>query len=403
MGIRARRTSRQMIWQAAMLLVLALSISHIQASQTTFASLEIERGLSSYSVHLPIIQTPAPPAVFSIALIDAGFLEVIDVASIGDGRLFIVEKDGWVKVRQSNGTISTFLDISNRVSHSGERGVLGLAFDLDYGSNGHFYVAYTGYDNLGNTRSLVSRFSVSADPNIAVASSELKLLDIKNENRVHNGGALRIHPLDGNLYTGIGDDQLSEKAQNDNDFRGKLIRVDKTGSQANTIVAKGFRNPWRVAIDAETGDFYVGDVGSSLAEEIDRIPYTSTGLNFGWPCMEGFQITKIDGACSGQDEADWIRPIHDYAHGFTQNTGCAITMGLALPDSSSSHPRILFGDYCLGDIRLLTYTNNIWSITNLGNLPNNDLETTVFAPDGSGNIIVGSRSGAIYKLTIPEG
>lgn len=390
------RNNRRTGWHVIFLVLLALIIFQNQthAEQTV-------RGGSDFLVYLPIIQSPAPTPVFSIELLDSGFLEVTDIASIGDGRLFIAEKDGWIKVRQSNGTVTTFLDISDRVSHSGERGVMGIAFDVDYLTNGYFYVAYTGLDGSGEGRSLVSRFSVSADANLALPGSELKLLDVRDQDRVHNGGALRIHPLNGGLYTTLGDDQRSDKSQSNSDFRGKLIRVDLSGGQSNTIVAKGFRNPWRMAIDSVTGDFYVGDVGNSRHEEIDHIPYQSTGLNFGWPCMEGYRIVKADGVCSGQNADDWIRPIHAYDHGFTTNTGCAITLGLAVRDSGDSHPRLLFGDYCLGDIRLLTYENNAWSMTNLGNLPNNDLETTVFAPDGSGNIIVGSRSGAIYKLTIP--
>src|SRR5690606_18768338 len=111
--------------------------------------------------------------VFSGVPLDAP----VDFENAGDGtgRVFIVEQSGSVRVILPSGESGTFLDLQDKVFHSGESGLLGIAFHPEYENNGHFYVYYVAD---GPRRSVISRFTVGADPDIADAGSELVILEI---------------------------------------------------------------------------------------------------------------------------------------------------------------------------------------------------------------------------------
>ena len=137
-----------------------------------------------------------------------GFSSPTAIANAGDDRLFVVERDGVIKVIDNNNT-SVFLDINNIVSSSAdplpgytsELGLLGLAFHPDYANNGYFFVNYT--DNSQNTQ--ISRFSVdAANPNLADVNSEVLIINIDQPYSNHNGGGVEFGP-DGYLYIGMGD------------------------------------------------------------------------------------------------------------------------------------------------------------------------------------------------------
>ena len=135
-----------------------------------------------------------------------GFTKPVDITAANDGadRLFIVEKDGFIKIIENGSVINTpFLDIDGRVnSVANERGLLGLVFHPDYENNGYFFVNYTN----SNGTSVVSRFEVSAtDPNIADDTSEEIIITINQNATNHNAGDLNFSPIDGYLYIAMGD------------------------------------------------------------------------------------------------------------------------------------------------------------------------------------------------------
>ena len=90
-----------------------------------------------------------------------GFNSPVDIANAGDSRLFIVERTGYIRILNTDGTSSLFLDIDAKVKSSGgEQGLLGLAFDPNYAANGYFYVNYTNNTGTGNT--VVARYTRNA-------------------------------------------------------------------------------------------------------------------------------------------------------------------------------------------------------------------------------------------------
>src|SRR5690606_11533129 len=117
----------------------------------------------------------------------------------GDPRLFVVEQGGTVRIIEDGQLLDEpFLDLTDRLVSGGERGLLSLAFHPDDGR--YFYVNFTGSD--GATR--VERYSITADPNVADATSGKLILTVPQPARNHNGGLLKFGP-DGMLYIGMGD------------------------------------------------------------------------------------------------------------------------------------------------------------------------------------------------------
>ncbi|MBA2276210.1 MAG: PQQ-dependent sugar dehydrogenase, partial [Chloroflexia bacterium] len=266
----------------------------------------------------------------------------LTAASDGDGRMFVAEKGGTVRIVQEGQLLDTpFLDISDRVGSEGsEQGLLSIAFPPDYAESGLLYVDYT--DDAGNT--VVSRFTVTDDPNIADPASEEVILRQDQPFPNHNGGLLVFGP-DGFLYIGLGDGgsqgDPDSNGQNLGTWLGKILRIDvdpnntpdgqpyavpddnpfvDDDSALPEIWAYGLRNPWRYSFDRETDDFYVADVGGNQIEEVSYRPADEVGGdNFGWDIREGT-------ACHEQDPCDLagaVDPVTEYTHDF----GCSVTGG----------------------------------------------------------------------------
>lgn len=232
----------------------------------------------------------------SLTQVAEGLARPVNISHAGDGsgRLFIIEQMGRIRILDGDLNAVSFLDIEARVQspESGggnEEGLLGLAFPPDYTTVGHFYVYYTMKDG----DNVLSRFYLSADPDVADPNSEEKILVISHPTYGnHNGGQLAFGP-DGMLYIGVGDgggggDPLGN-AQDKRSLKGKLLRIDVDPTAAPTgdaslsatsdyaipadnpfvgnsdylpeIWAMGLRNPWRFSFDRLTGDLYITDVG----------------------------------------------------------------------------------------------------------------------------------------------
>lgn len=273
----------------------------------------------------------------------SGFADPVDIAHAGDSRLFIVEREGYIKILDSLGNTlpDNFLDIHTMIeSGYQEQGLLGLAFHPDYATNGFFFVNYTDLD--GNT--VIARYKVSTfDPNIADPTTDTIIYTAIQPFVNHNGGCLKFGP-DGYLYFGLGDGgsggDPGNRAQNPENKLGKMHRIkvddvlpyeipdDNPYVDAldtlPEIWAIGYRNPWRFTFDKLTGDLWIGDVGQNLIEEVDFEPAGSPGgLNYGWRCYEANDVFN-DAGCG--DMGDYTFPILDYPHNYSTG-GYAVTGG----------------------------------------------------------------------------
>ncbi len=364
-------------------------------------------------------------------LVDNGFAYPVDIANAGDNRLFIVERAGVIKIIDATGnTLTTpFLDITNIVHDSpNERGLLGLVFHPDYPTTPYFYVNYTtvAIDGhaLGDT--VISRFTVSADPNVADPNSRLEIIHIAQPDWNHNGGDLNFG-ADGYLYIGMGDGgssgDPSNYAQTPSSLLGKMLRldvdgggnapdcdsdgnytvpasnpfVDGSGGNCDEIWHLGLRNPWRFSFDRQTHDMFIGDVGQGAWEEVNFQPASSTGgENWGWRCYEGSQPYNTSGC---QPSTFYDFPFFDYSH----SLGIAVTGGFVYrgADYPALQGYYLFADYGTGRA-WLSYPNGSGGLdTNtIGFLPNVGSPSS-FGEGCDGELYVAhysSSNGAIYRV-----
>jgi len=222
-------------------------------------------------------------------------------------RLFIVGKTGQIQILDpATGRVnpSAFLQIPpSEISSEGDGGLIGLAFDPDYATNGQFYVFVTNASGDHEIRRYTRAAADAADPD----SGDLILTIPHPTNTNHNGGWIGFGS-DGHLYIMSGDGggagDPPNNARNADLLLGKVLRIDVRGDDfaadpdkdyaipadnpfaasagADEIWALGLRNPWRASFDRETGDLYIGDVGQDRAEEVNfQAAGAPGGANYG--------------------------------------------------------------------------------------------------------------------------
>ncbi len=237
--------------------------------------------------------TVALPAGFTRAPFVSGFGSRVTAATLApDGRMFVAEQGGALRVVSAGALLPTPF-VSLAVLSEGERGLLGVALDPAFATNGFVYVYYT--TAAGGAHNRISRFTASG--NVA-AGPETILADLPPLTTAtnHNGGALAFGP-DGRLYVAVGDNTQPLAPQSVASPLGKILRFNADGSiptdnpfyttttgQARAIWALGLRNPYTFAFHPTTGRMFINDVGQSAWEEINL---GRAGANYGWPNTEG--------------------------------------------------------------------------------------------------------------------
>ncbi len=334
------------------------------------------------------------------------FRRPVHITHAGDARLFVVEQAGRIWVLDPDGSreAQPFLDIVESVgSQANEQGLLSMAFHPQYSQNGWFFVDYT--DKFGNT--VVARYTVSSDPNVADQSSAELILAVDQPYANHNGGQLQFGP-DGYLYVGMGDGGSGGDPQGNGQrldtLLGKILRIDVDTGQPYAIPpdnpdlgpgvlpeiwAYGLRNPWRFSFDRLTEDMYIGDVGQNAYEEIDFQPAGAGGLNYGWNIMEGLH-TFAGGRTEGL-----TMPVAEIpqAEGHCSVTGGHVYRGQALPQLSGVY---LFGDYCSGVVwGLVRDAAGEWQVTKMFDIPYN---ISSFGEDLAGELYLADLGGGVYRL-----
>jgi len=337
-----------------------------------------------------------------------GLTSPVEITNANDSRLFVVQQNGIIKIIQSNGTINAadFLNISSKVIFNGERGLLGLAFHPQYSTNGYFFVFYN--NTAGNI--IVARYSVSTgNPNVADPTSEKILLNIPKPFDNHNGGSIHFAP-DGNLWVVTGDGgsggDPNNNGQNKNSLLGKMLRIDVNSAAAYNIPAGnpfvgvdgadeiwsyGLRNAWKFSFDLTTGNVMIADVGQGAIEEINKMPITTAGLNYGWRCYEGNSAYNTSG-CAAPATMTFPMAVYDHSGGKCSITGGYVYRGTQYP---SLQGKYFFADYCSEQIGILDINNAItWSTAFTGN------NFATFGEDNLKELYVAAvNNGKIYKVT----
>lgn len=340
------------------------------------------------------------------------------VTNAGDGsdRVFIVTQQGvihWIPNDQNVEETNTFLDIESKVKYhdrQNEEGLLGMAFHPNYKENGFFYLYYTSTEEP--LLSVISRFSVSKDdPNRADPASELELMRIKQPYWNHNGGTLEFGP-DGFLYIALGDggafNDPHMHGQNPQTLLGSILRIDVNNNDKDLnyaipegnpfhgaprygrgeIYAFGFRNPWRISFDRETGLLWAADVGQDTWEEINIV---KQGGNYGWDLREGQHEFGPNGFDAGPP---FIEPIFEYHHDVGKSiTGGCVYRGKRLPKLNGYY---LYGDYVSNKFWALKYDAATGKVIENRPIESSNVPVMTFGEDESGEVYCTDSFGQIH-------
>ncbi|MHC5012133.1 MAG: PQQ-dependent sugar dehydrogenase [Planctomycetota bacterium] len=335
----------------------------------------------------------------------------------GTDRIFVVEQDGRIFVFPNvdsvpAASVRTFLDLraaaGGPVSRAhNEEGLLGLAFSPDYATSGAFYVHYSA---ASPRRSVIARYAVSADPDVADPNSETLILQVAQPFGNHNAGMLAFGS-DGMFYVALGDggsgNDPQQHGQNTNTLLGSILRIDPRGGEPyaipgdnplvgapglDEIWAWGLRNPWRFSFDRQTGDLWAGDVGQITREEIDIV---RKGDNLGWRIYEGDHSHLNP---DGLPPEDFTGPVVDYGRSLGSSvTGGYVYRGQELPSYRGAY---VYGDYGSG---------RVWALVHDGRtVVSNQQVATVgsvasFGEDRDGELYAVSLGGSIWRFEEASG
>lgn len=349
-----------------------------------------------------------PPVVLGLEEVASGLSDPLYLtAPAGDSRLFVVEQRGRIRVIKNGQLLPTpFLDITSREATGSEQGLLSVAFHPSYASNGFFYINFKDFDRV--TR--IERYSVSSSPDVADEGSSKLILSFSQPFPNHNGG-LNLFGPDGMLYIGTGDGGSAGdpdgNGQNLGSLLGKILRIDvdhgdpyaipadnpfvgRAGARAE-IWAYGLRNPWRFSFDKRGGVLYVADVGQDRFEEVNVVPSTAGGINYGWNTMEGSSCYAA-ASCS---QTGLQPPVLVYDH----SSGCSVTGGYAYRGSITNGliGHYFYSDYCAGFLKSFLYQKGVatdqrtYAVGSIG-------FTTSFGEDSSGELYMTSSNGRVYRI-----
>lgn len=387
---------------------------------------------------------PAPMPVQGVTplTVPPGFVDEVAVSGLflpkamaftPDGRMLILERgsassndENFASVRVfKNGSLLAQRALTLNICGGGERGLLGIAIDPNFATNGYLYLYYSRQGASGspcgqNTwpgatgpRNRVSRFTMSGDT-ISPASEVVLIDNIATNVGVHNAGDMHFG-ADGYLYISVGDSGITPSpASNTQNLMGKILRIlplagggySTSGNPFNNtagavlcgnltnngsgackeIFAYGFRNPFRFAIKPGTSTPYVADVGGGGTSGWEEVNEVLAGGNYGYPTCEG--------TCG---VAGLSNPIYAYPHP-NPDTGAAIIGGAFY--TGSSYPAqyqggYFFTDYVQGWMKYIAYNagNNSWTVNN-------------FATSSESQTIIGTRSapnGDLYYVAADSG
>ncbi len=351
-----------------------------------------------------ITGTPAPPPPYRLvqAFANLAFDRAVDIVSGPTGdRIFLALQGGKIfsfPNRSDTSDLDAFCDlraIPNFFS------TYGMTFHPRFAQRRFIYVMYV-VGKGGQNGSRVSRFGVTeANPPRCDLQSETIFITWRAGG--HNGGGL-AWANDGTLFISSGDGAAPfppdsmDVGQSLGDLLSSVLRIDVDHPSADRpysvpadnpfvatpgarpeVWAYGFRNPWRISVDASTGDLWTGDVGWETWEMVHRI---ERGGNYGWSVMEG-PLRARQNAKPGPTPI--LPPIAVHAHPDSRSiTGGHVYRGNALPELRGAY---VYGDYATGRMWGLRYDAKVAKVTWRQDLADTRRALVSFGRDPGGELL----------------
>lgn len=372
----------------------------------------------------PCEATPVPPLRTEPLVPGRTFdmpLGLVQAPDDGD-TFYVIEQAGRILVVRDGAVLDEpFLDIRDRVTLIGERGLLGLAFHPRYSENGRFFLYYSDGDPPHDdpAYNVLAEYRRDATTPYRAAREEIvRIVEVTPERGNHAGGHFAFGP-DGFLWGGMGDGASwgdLPAAQNPASPMGTILRIDVDSPargwappdnplpEAHPLVfAYGLRNPWRWSFDRVTQDLYVADVGQWLYEEINIVAAGSSGgQNFGWPAYEADSVHE---AMYLPLVADHTGPAYTIGRNGSdpyQSAPCSVTGGYVYRgrDIPGLHGYYLYADYCDLDVVAFRWCGGeIVGHQRLADLRAASAGVAAFAEDSRGELyLINHVSGTIAKI-----
>lgn len=323
-----------------------------------------------------------PSGFTATTLISSGLTRPIRLCLHTDGRLFIAEQGGNVRIwKEGIGLLPTPY-YTFPTSVSGESGLLGLALNPDPTSEYTVFAFYSGAPG-GSSRVVSIRAANPAD-DVAIPNSETLLISPSPNTGNHNGGGLQFG-VDGKLYISVGERGTASNAQSLTNLRGKMLRINADGTipednptsfdgivgtttgENRAIYAVGLRHPFHLAIQPVTGRLFFNDVGSASWEEVNEC---FAGRNYGWPTTEG--------PSNPSTTLKVTRPLYYYANGTGETAGRAIVGGVFYSPAECRLPPQYYNSYFfaeyysgwikrmnLDDLSVTSFATGIMGVTDM--------------------------------------
>jgi glucose/arabinose dehydrogenase len=302
-----------------------------------------------------------------------------------------------------------FLDLGTNIISGGTRGLIGFVFHPDFARNHLYYTAKHISEN-GVIKTVTEERLAAPDAARDSGRKARRILEITTTSNVHYGGSMMFGP-DGDLYIGMGDTGPQEdprgNGQDTSYLRGKILRIDVDHHEPGTeysipkdnpfvgkagfrpeIWAYGFREPWRLSFDPETGELWVGDVGQDRYEEVDLV---RKGGNYGWNVYEGFEPFSNKYRRDGEQ---YLPPVFAY----TRKYGPSVTGGFVdrRDPKEKYYGAYIFGDYETRRVFALRQSGGkLASIEQIGRAPE---RVVSFGRDSRGNFYLVGYEGTIFLM-----
>ena len=260
---------------------------------------------------------------FKVTTLTDGLEYPWSIAVAPDGRLLVTERPGRLRIIDpATGKAQTVGGLPD-IRVQSEAGLMGMALDPDFATNGQLYLCYsTGAMLRAGNR--LSRFTLQDN----ALQDELVLIDDLPGARWHNGCRVEVSP-DGMLYASMGDATDAEAAQNPSKPHGKIFRVNRDGTipadnpfPKSPVWRFGHRHPQGLAFRPDSGDLWSTEHGPDSQDELNRIV---KGGNYGWP------------TCRGINDCNGLADYHPAIAEFERDSTIAISdlifyRGNAFPD-----------------------------------------------------------------------
>jgi glucose/arabinose dehydrogenase len=347
------------VWTVTMTGAVSAAIGATYSDSATVSGTESATPFTT-SANTTATVNPSLASGFVQTKLAGGLSRPVAFAFAPGGDIYIGEQAGTIVLYRNGAVLPTPVITLNAFFH-GETGLLGMALDPNFATNGYLYVSYTlaattstgtvGYAQLSRL-TVANGVASPSSEKVLYRGNQTQNQDGTSGSYDHAGNDVQVGP-DGKLWWSVGDNvPVISNAQDLNNIYGKILRFNLDGSvpadnpfvnvrgAVPYIYAYGIRNPWRFTF-LPNGHVMTGDTGSSYWEDLNTI---QPGENFGWPFKEG-----DCGSCG------YANPAYAYGH---YPTDAAISAVAAY--SGSTFPQafdhvVFFGDYLRHTIDAVTF------------------------------------------------